>query len=463
MRSDTLRLVDECPTVVGMITAAVGSGGSLDSAIRAVAEEGPVHSGRLFSRAVRLADTKGSGSLSAALASEVAALPECASGYRNAVMLCIAASESSDDEEGLRLLKEASDVALDSVKAMGERYSSSLTVPCMTVFGLGIMIPMILMSVIPMLGVGGLFGDVGIDGNLIVVVTIVLIPAVILSISLWIRRGNPFGPQKSDVSGVRYAAPLLLAIPLAAVQLQRGGGIDETILLSVAPAALVTAILMVSDRRAERRRLSCEHGLRSCVFELGNRMMSGESFERVCAETVSGRAECAEMGVTIGREMAICRGDVESAVIRSVAPVSSEVSRAFCDILRCSVRDTEDAGRLAISLGRQFHNSDNVRRELESRLKSMVDMMTGTAVLFAPLVLGMSVSMLGPLSEIAGYREVGDTGAVLSVYLVELCALIAVLTSDLGGRSGIREIVWRFSTMAPVALVVFRICCSLEI
>ena len=90
-------------------------------------------------------------------------------------------------------------------------------------------------------------------------------------------------------------------------------------------------------------------------------------------------------------------------------------------------------------------------------------MMTGTAVLFAPLVLGMSVSMLGPLSEIAGYREVGDTGAVLSVYLVELCALIAVLTSDLGGRSGIREIVWRFSTMAPVALVVFRICCGLEI
>ena len=52
MRSDTLRLVDECPTVVGMITATVGSGGSLDSAIRAVAEDGPAHSRRLFSRAV---------------------------------------------------------------------------------------------------------------------------------------------------------------------------------------------------------------------------------------------------------------------------------------------------------------------------------------------------------------------------------------------------------------------------
>ena len=58
----------------------------------------------------------------------------------------------------------------------------------------------------------------------------------------------------------------------------------------------------------------------------------------------------------------------------------------------------------------------------------MVDMMTGTALLFAPLVLGMSVAMLGPLSEIAGYQDVGDTGAVLSAYLVELCGLIAVLT-----------------------------------
>ena len=52
MRPDVMRLVDEGPTVVGMITTAVGSGGSLDTAIRVVAEDGPRHSRTLFSHAV---------------------------------------------------------------------------------------------------------------------------------------------------------------------------------------------------------------------------------------------------------------------------------------------------------------------------------------------------------------------------------------------------------------------------
>ena len=410
-----------------------------------------------------MTDTKGAGSISESLVEEVSRLPEDASGYRNAILLCISASESADRDERLGLLREASDVALDSVRTMGERYGSSLTVPCMTVFGLGIMVPMILMSIVPMLGVGGLFGHTGIDSGLIVLTTLVLIPAAILLISVWIRRGNPFASQSPTGDGLRYAAPLALALPLAVLQLHGGGETEEVILLSVAPAAVVTALLMLSDRRAERRRRGCEQGLRDCVFELGNRMMSGESFESVCAETVSGRGECAEVGERLGREIVVCRGDIASAVRNAVSPISQDVSRAFCDILGCSLRDTEDAGRLAMSLGRQFHNSDNVRRELDSKLRSMVDMMTGTALLFAPLVLGMSVAMLGPLSEIAGYQDVGDTGAVLSAYLVELCGLIAVLTSDLGGRPGLREVVWRFSTMVPVALVVFTVCSGLKL
>ncbi len=458
MRPETMRLIDECPTVIGMMTTAVGSGGSLDSAIRTVASEGPQRSREMFSRAVRKADTKGSRSLTEALSDEVSGLPPEASGYRNSVMLCIAASESTSSEEGLMLLREASDVALGSVRAMGERYSSSLTVPCMTVFGIGIMVPMILMSILPLLGVGGLFGGFGIDSGVVTTVTLVVIPSAILLISFWIRRGNPFSSNDGGPGGLRCAVPLLSAVPLALLALSSGCTVETTVFLSIAPAALVSAMLMVSDRRAMSARRECELGLRNCIFELGNRMMGGESFERVCVETVSGRRECSEVGMRLGREMEICRGDTESAVRRTITPVSPEVSRALCDILRCSSRDTEDAGRLAMALGRQFHNSDDVRRRLESELRSMMDMMTGTAVLFAPMVLGMSIAMLGPLSEVSGYQGAGDTGAILSVYLVELCGLIAVLTSDLKGRSGTREVVWRFVTMIPVALVVFRIC-----
>ena len=463
MGSDLLRLIDECPTVIGMMTTAVESGGSLDTAIRSVAEDGPKFSRRLFSTAVRVADTKGADGVSQALSEEVGRLPQSASGYRNAVLLCIAASESGSSEERLRLLREASDVALDTVRSMGERYSTSLTVPCMTVFGLGIMVPMILVSIVPMLGVGGLFGSMSIDSGLIVAVTLVVIPVVILVLSMWIRRGNPFISSVHDAKDARCALPLLLAIPLAAVQVHLGSGVEDAILLSVAPAAVVTVILMISDHRDERHRRQCEHGLRDSVFELGNRLLGGGSFETVCAETVSARKECVDVGVRLEREMRLCRGDVLTAINNAVGPVSVEVARAFSDIQRCAVRDTGDAGRLAMALGRQFHNSDNVRGELEMRLKSMKDMMTGTALLFAPIVLGMSISMMGPLSQVTGYQDMGDNGAVLSVYLIELCALISILTSNLGTGEGPRTVVWRFCTMAPIALLVFRVCCVLSL
>lgn len=463
MNRTVMRLSDECPTVVGMITSSVGSGGSLDTAVRSIAADGPPASRELFSRAVRLADTKGCDGIPDALAHELGELPPQASGYKNALLLCIAASESGDGDEASRLLDEASDLALDVVRSMGERYSSSLTVPCMTVFGLGIMVPMILMSVVPMLGVGGLFGTTGIDSGTVVLITLVLIPAAILCLAVWLRHNNPFASGQCGRGWVLKALPLLSAVPMALVQVRLGSGPVDTALLSVGPAAVVTLVLMWSDHVEERRRRTCEEGLRGCVFEIGNRMLGGENFETVCPETVMARGECSDVGVAIGREVALCRGDVVSAIDRSVGPVSAEMSRAFGDVFRCSLRDTYDAGRLALSLGRQFHNSDRVRRELEDRLRSMKDMMTGTAMLFAPLVLGMSVSMLGPLSEVSGYRPVGDTDAVLTVYLVELCVLISVLSSELGGGEGRGETLWRFCVMVPVALLVFRVCCGLSL
>ena len=195
-----------------------------------------------------------------------------------------------------------------------------------------------------------------------------------------------------------------------------------------------------------------------CIVNAGYRYL-----ENAAVSALKGRRECSDVGVKLEREIAVCRGDLTTAVDNAIGPVSRGMARAYRDILRCSERDSGDAGRLAMALGRQFHNSDNVRRDLEARLKSMKDMMSGTAVLFAPLVLGMSVSMLEPLSEISGYSQDGDVGAVLSLYLVELCLLIALLTSNLGSGDGVRSVVWRFCCTVPVALVVFRVCCGISL
>ncbi len=453
----------EGPTVVGLMTSVLESGGSLDVAVRTVAEEGPPISREVFGEAVRLADTKGAPGVRQALSESLGGLRDEASGYRQSLMLCISASDSPDQSERLRILGEASDMALDAVKTMGGRYSSSLSTPCMTVFGLGIIAPIILMSILPMMGMGGLFGSAAVSEGTIMAVTLVAIPAVILAMSYGIRSSNPFLPE----GGARRFPAGLLALALIPVLLIAmallGADPEDAVLLSVTSGCIGCAVLLAGDRRRDARRRRAEKGLRDCMFEVGNSLLAGEGLERSLAAAMAARPDCAHVGVAIEREFDLCRGDAEGAISRAVSPVSREVSRTLCDIHRCSRRDPEDAGRLASAVGRQFQNVAGIRGQLELELKSMTDMMLGTAVVFAPLILGLSVSMLGPLGSVSGYEGMENAGLSLSVYVVELCALISMLTSSLGGDGSAAEAGWRFCLMAPVALLVFRVCSAIQL
>ncbi|AMK13907.1 type II secretion system protein [methanogenic archaeon mixed culture ISO4-G1] len=142
-----------------MMAAVLESGGSIDSAIRAVSRKGPSNSRELFTQAVRISDTKGSSSLSSALRGLLDALPCETEGYSQSLCMALCAADSPDEATMSALLSDAADASLESVRILGESYGNSLTVPCMTVFGLGIMAPMILVSILPLMGIGGMFGN----------------------------------------------------------------------------------------------------------------------------------------------------------------------------------------------------------------------------------------------------------------------------------------------------------------
>lgn len=463
MNGDERRLLNEAPTVVGMLTSVIESEGSLDAAVRIVAEDGPALSGKMFARAAASADTKQSKSVKDALLKELGGVGEGASGYRQSVMMCISASESGDRRERLSMLEEASDAALDAVRIMGERYSASLTVPCMTVFSMCVVVPMIMMTILPMLSIGDLFGPVPVDGGMVLGIVLVAIPGATVAVCAKLRADNPFIPHERHGDGAMAMAPLLIAVPLYPALSWSGMDPQSSLMLSAALAAASCAILLIGDRVSESRRARSESALRDSVFSIGNSLLGGVNFERAAVDALSSRPGCAELGSRLGRELDICRGDVEGAVARAVSPVSQEVSRTLCDISRCSRGDMEDAGRLAMTVGRQYQNAANVTKELELGLKSMTDMMSGTAAVFAPMVLGMSLSLLGPLSRISGYSGSEGTGLALAAYVIELCALIAILTSSLGTGGSLRSVLWRFSLTVPMAMIVFAVCTTISL
>lgn len=454
-------LINEGPTVIGMMSAVIEGGGSLDTAVRDVAKNGPVRSAALFENVVVQADTRQIMDISGGLSEMISDLPHQAINYRRSMHMIMAASASSDPAERERMLKDASEISINGLKEAGEEYSTSLNTPCMLTFGLGIMVPMILMSILPMLSIGGIFGTQGISTAPVVFVTLIIIPTVIMTVIFSIKERNPFLRTTKTEGDIKFLVPLLLMVPLSFAVYSAVNDVTLSLVLSAAVTGMASVLLMYPSVKAENKREKQEHMLQDSVFELGNRLIGGENFETAVVEAVGTRHECIDIAESLSRELKMCRGDVCSAIKSSVGRISEQVSEMLCDIYRCSLKDIRDAGRLAVSVGRQLQDQDTVRKAIRNKLKSMTDMMTGTAAVFAPLVLGMSVTMLEPISKIMDGVDLGETSAILSVYLVELCLLMAVLTSYLNGKSDIKGIVYKAGIMLPISMITFMMCSAI--
>jgi len=453
-------ILNEAPIVVGMMSSVIERGGSIDTAVRDVAKNGPERSAALFGSVVVKADTRQISDIANGLADMLSALPAEATAYRRSIHMVMVASTSSDHSERRKVLNDASNISLEGLKEIGESYSTSLNVPCMMIFGLGIMVPMILMSILPMLNLGGVFGGSSVSVGPIVVVTLVLIPAVILSLIFSVKEKNPFMKPSSNLD-LKYIFPIFSAAPIGFAMYTITGDIQ----MSITVAALVSGALMLlyaaPHVRSEKLREKQELLLQDSVFELGNRLIAGENFETAIVKAVAVRSECAVIAENINREMAICRGDPCSAIMAAVRNISARISDVFCGVYRCSLKDIRDAGRLAVSVGRQIQDQDSVKKGIRNKLKSMTDMMTGTAAVFAPMVLGMSVSMLEPVSKVMDGIDLSGTSSILVVYLVELCVLIAILTSFLNGKVDTRDIAYRLGMMLPISMIMFTVCSSI--
>ena len=455
-------ILNEAPTVVGMMSAVVEKGGSIDSAVRDVAKNGPERSADMFRAIVVKADTRQIHDISCGMSEMLSSLPMEVAAFRRSVHMVMAAAASSEQSERKRMLSDASEIALNGLKEIGESYSTSLNIPCMMIFGLGIMVPMVLMSILPMLSLGGIFGGSSIGTVPITIVTLVFVPAIILSLILSVKEKNPFLRQSSNMD-LKYIMPVILSFPIAfAVYV-----ITNDLSLSLLAAATVSGVAMLAYTtpyaRSEKMREKQEMLLQDSVFELGNRLIAGENFETSIVKAIGIRTECLPVADNVYREMGICRGDSCSAIRASIGKISAGVAEVFCDVYRCSMKDVRDAGRLAVSVGRQIQDQDSVRKGIKNKLKSITDMMTGTAAVFAPLVLGMSVAMLGPISKVMDGVDFGGTSSILSAYLIELCILVSVLTSFLSGKVDIRDITYRLGLTLPVSLIMFTLCSSISL
>ena len=456
-------LMNETPSVIGMMSVTLSSGGSFDSAIREIAKNGPKNISELFNKIVLDADCRAISDIRTAVIDLVSSFPKVLAPFKRAMQIAASAFDSTDPKERADMMKDAENIVLEGLKNIGESYSSGLSTPCMMIFGLGIMLPMIIISMLPMLSMGGMFKVSSLEPRVISAIVLGIIPMVVGSLILSIRGKNPFYKAKITASDLRYLAPMIVAVPIYIVLGMRGVSDDLAISLAFIFAGFVTFATILPSVMKEKERAKVEEALKDTLFELGNRLSMGENFETAAKKALGSRTECVTVCCKLERELILCRGDIESAVFTALSPISVEIANHYCEICKASKRDVRNAGRLATGIAHQIQDQNTVRKGIENKLKSTMDMMTGTSALFAPIILGMSIVMLGPISDITGEVFFDGIGKTLSIYLIELAALIAMMSSNLKCRGKAVEVMARFSLMMPVALIVFLAFSSISL
>ena len=453
-------IMNEAPSVIGMMAVTLSSGGSFDVAVREIARSGPKSISGIFSRIVIDADCRAVCDIKKEVMAAISSFPESLSPFKRAMRMVVTAFETADVKERTAIMKDAEEIILEGLKTMGESFSSSLNTPCMMIFGLGIMLPMILVSMLPMLSIGGLFSVSFIDSRTITLLVIVVIPLTVGALILSLRGKNPFFKAQMKTEDLRFLAPMIVAIPAYIILMRLNVRNDLSICIAFIIGGLVTFCSIFPSIVKEKERLKKEDALKGALFELGNRLSMGENIETAIKKALGSREGCSSMSAMLERELMLCRGDIESAITAVMGKISVLMTGHYCDIYRASKRDIRNAGKLATSIAHQIQDQNGVRKSIENKLKSMMDMMSGTSAIFAPIILGMSIVMLGPITEITGQVFFDNIGSTLAIYLVELAALISLMSSNLMCKGKTVDIMARFSLTMPISLVVFMICSS---
>lgn len=456
-------LMNETPSVIGMMSVTLSSGGSFDSAIREIAKSGPKNISDLFKKIVLDADCRAISDIRTAVIEMISSLPKTLSPFKRAMQIVLSAFDSDNPKERADMMKDAENIVLEGLKNIGDSYSSGLSTPCMVIFGLGIMLPMILISMLPMLSIGGMFSVSSIDSRAITAIILGIIPLVVGSLIFSIRSRNPFYKAQMSSSDLRYLVPMFIAVPVFIVLGMNGFSDDLSISIAFISAGLVTYASISPSVVKEKERVRTEEALKDTLFELGNRLSIGDNFETAVRKALASRKECEKVCCSLERELILCRGEIESAVLTALSPVSAEVAGHYRDIYKASMRDVRNAGRLATGIAHQIQDQKTVRKGIENKLKSTTDMMSGTSALFAPIILGMSIVMIGPITEITGEVFFDGIGVILTIYLIELAALISLLSSNLMCRGKVVDVMARFSLTMPVALIVFLVFSSISL
>ncbi len=387
-------------------------------------------------------------------------------------------------EAGLeRALEKARQIAYEGTKARIQEYAASLRGPTTVLFALGVLLPLIIGAMLPLLSLGGLSpalgSGAGPEAGADLSVPIVLAMDVAFPVAAfayaWRILGNRPGtgaagePPRPAARRHTLVAIAVAATAAPALRFAPGPAGSLAPLWILVAAALVymaPGLREVRRRRQAVARLEAEFP--DALFTLGGRVAEGLPVERALqlAAGASRGSEAAALFERIVRRLQTSREGLEEALFGARGVLADSPSRtvhaALRLVLEVSRKDPATAGKAIVDTSVYLRDLRDVDREIRRDLRSVVEAMQSTALLFAPIVLGVTCALYGLLARsFADLVTLGlpPSGFLAAVGAYLLMAVFVITYFSVGVSRGRDPLEVRLQLVRawPVSMAVFTL------
>ncbi len=467
--------IGRTPEPINYMTMSLRTSPSLERAVEFAAENSEEPLASHFRRVLREVALRRHQTVDEALSVFAQRWGAWSEEFKRALYTIKSAVSEASPEMRERALEKAHMIVINGSKEKVEEFASSLSGPTTVLFALGVVLPMLMGAVIPLQGMdisvtaGGagasnsvtgvdeledVSGSVGESvekgsgdfGLAVVALMDVVFPFSTFAYAYYIlgkRPGTSAPPQVEKVGWSREKKKGVLAgavagfFPVLMLTL-RDVGMDVPV-FSALPGVVVFLLsvsyglgvfFVVSTEKSERERkrlLKMEKELPDALFHIGSRLLEGDPLETAVHK--SGRAlgdtPLGNLMVDISNRLRISRKPLDHILFGRGGLMENMDSRgvraAMKTLVECVKKDPVSAGETIISVSSYLREMQKVDHDIKTKLKSVVDMMKSTSIIFAPLVMGVTVSLYSLLT-----REFSTLGARPSLSTDAFMGVLAV-------------------------------------
>lgn len=385
-------------------------------------------------------------------------------------------------------LERANDLIIEGTKQKVNKYTKSLKTPTTILFSIGILLPMIVGAMLPMMSLGVL--DISSINTETVQKSPLNFPIVFLIMDiaaplgaflfsykiLGNRPGTTSPPKLNNKEDNRQVLTISIII---------GSSIFITSLIFrsylsimfplfllgtiVFPLSFYSISTSIKTRKEKKKILEMERDFPDVLFQVGSRVAEGDSIEHALQKTSDSMkdSEINDLLRQISYNIQVKNSSLKRVLFGEEGILKNHpsdlITASMKTIIEITKKDPKNAGQTIIQIANFIQDMYKMDENLKTELSQSVEMMRATALFFAPIIMGV-VSVLYLLLEDV-FTNISSVQMIqphlfsfsLGLYLVLISTVITYFITGIKHKIDFIEFKYNLGIMCSTSFSIFLV------